>query len=124
MALHSPLLPSNSISGGQVPSAKTRHVNSRAAEAFRLAAQSLHGSLSSPGELYRHLRARLGNPKAITAAAHKLARIFFRLVTTKQPYDETVFAQNEALYHKRLEKRLKTQAPLLGYELTPLLPGE
>lgn len=118
------LCPDNKVSGGKVLSAKTRHVKNRAAEAFRLAAQSLHSSLSSLGELYRRLRARLGAPKAITAAAHKLARIFFHLVTTRQPYDETVFAQNEALYRKRLEKRLKTQARHLGYELTPIPVGQ
>ncbi|WP_392536157.1 hypothetical protein [Nostoc sp. C117] len=30
---------------------------------------------------YRRLRSRLGTPKAITATAHKLARIFYRLWT-------------------------------------------
>jgi transposase len=116
--------PDNRVGDGQVLSSKTRHVNSRAAGAFRLAAQPLHGFLSSPSELYRRLRARLGSPKAITAVAHELARIFFHPVTIRQPCDDTVFSQNEALNHKRLERRLKTQARQLGYELTPLPVGE
>jgi hypothetical protein len=36
------------------------------------------------------MRTKLGAPKAITATAHKLARIIYRLLTTQQPYDESV----------------------------------
>jgi hypothetical protein len=36
------------------------------------------------------MRAKLGAPKAITVAAHKLARIVFHMLTTGQAYDETV----------------------------------
>ena len=61
-----------------------------------MAAQSLHHSDSYLGVYYRRMRAKLGAPKAITAAAHKLARIYYHLVTTKQAYDESVFAKNEA----------------------------
>ena len=32
------------------------------------------------------MRAKLGAPKAITAAAHKLARIIFHLISTRQDY--------------------------------------
>jgi hypothetical protein len=31
------------------------------------------------------MRAKLGAPKAITATAHKLARILYHLLTTRQP---------------------------------------
>ncbi len=60
-----------------------------------------------------------GAPKAITAAAHKLARIFFHMVTTKQCYDETIFAEHEMIYRKRLEKRLQAQARQLGFQFIP-----
>jgi hypothetical protein len=63
------------ISGGKKLSAKLRHVNNRTAWAFRMAANALHKSHSWPGDFYRRMRAKLGSPKAITAAAHKLARI-------------------------------------------------
>ena len=69
------LCPHNEISGGHVLSSKTRKVNNRAATALRLGAQSLHRSHSYLGEYYRRMRAKLGAPKAIVAAAHKLARI-------------------------------------------------
>jgi hypothetical protein len=114
------LCPGNKVSGGKILDAKTRRVQSRAAEAFRMAAFSLHGSHSCLGSFYRRLRAKLGAPKAITAAAHKLARIFFHLVTTKQPYDASVFAQHEAAHRSRREQRLQAEARACGYQLTPL----
>jgi transposase len=114
------LCPGNKVSGGKILDAKTRRVQSRAAEAFRMAAFSLHGSQSCLGSFYRRMRAKLGAPKAITAAAHKLARIFFHLVTTKQPYDASVFAQQEAAHRNRREQRLKAEARACGYQLTPI----
>ena len=86
------LCPDNRISGGQVLSVKTRHVKHRVAQALRLAAQSLPRSQSVLGVYFRRMRAKLGAPKAITATAHKLARILYHLLTTRQPYDETRMA--------------------------------
>jgi len=40
-------------------------------------------------------KARLGSPKAITAMAHKLARILWHLLKFKQPFNPAVFAQEE-----------------------------
>ena len=37
---------------------------------------------------YRRLRSRLGPPKAITATAHKLARIFYRHWSSGGDYQE------------------------------------
>ncbi len=114
------LCPDNEKSGGKILSAKTRRSQNRATNAFRMAAQSLHRSTSFLGEYYRRQRAKLGAPKAITAAAHKLARIFFHMVTQQQRYDETIFAELEIMYRKRLERRLRTQARQLGFELIPV----
>ena len=113
------LCPDNEISGGKILHAKTRSSKSRATKALRMAAYSLHGSTSYLGQYYRRMRAKLGAPKAITAAAHKLARIFYHMVTTEQPYNETIFAEQEMIYRKRLEKKLKAQARKLGFELIP-----
>jgi transposase len=100
------LCPDKRISAGKVLSVKTRDVRSRAADALRLAAQSLHHSKSALGEFYRRMRAKLGAPKAITATAHKLARILYHLLTTGQSYDESAFSQSEALYQQRRIQRL------------------
>lgn len=111
------LCPDNRVSGGKVLSVKTRKVNSRVAQAFRLAAQSLHHSDTAVGAYYRRMRARLGAPKAITATAHKLARITYHLFTTRQPYDESVFINNEQRYQQRRASRLQREAAALGFQL-------
>lgn len=113
------LCPDNDISGGKVLWAGTRKVNNRAAKAFRLAAYTLHHSHSALGDHYRRMRAKLGSPQAITATAHKLARVTHRLITTGQAYDESVFARDEERYKKRTEVRLKAQARALGFQLVP-----
>jgi transposase len=69
------LCPDNRITGGRVIRRGTRHVINRAATALRIAATTLLRSQSYLGAQYRRLRARLGAPNAITAMAHKLARL-------------------------------------------------
>jgi hypothetical protein len=63
------------------------------------------------------MRAKLGAPKAITATAHKLARIIYHMVTTRHAYDETICVQNEAQNRRRLEARIRRQARELGFQL-------
>lgn len=113
------LCPDNRISGGKVLSVKTRAVKNRAATALRMAAQSLHRSHSCLGQYYRRMRAKLGAPKAITAVAHKLARIIYHLLTTGKAYQETACAEHEARYHQQLEAKLRRHARLLGFDLVP-----
>jgi transposase len=118
------LCPDNDISGGKVLWTGTRKVNCRAATALRMAAQSLHHSKSGLGDFYRRMRAKLGAPKAITAAAHKLARIIFHLVTTRQEFDDSRFAADQLQYQKRLEAKLRAKAKALGFQLIPVQPSE
>jgi transposase len=112
--------PHNKKSGGKILSAKTRKSANRVNRALRLAAQSLERDKSYLGGYYRKMCARLGRPAGITAAAHKLARILFHMITTKQAYDETVFAAEEQRQRKRMENKLKRNAHQLGYALVPL----
>jgi transposase len=116
------LSPDNRVSGGKVLSVRTRKVKSRTAGALRMAAYTLSRSHSALGDYYRRMRARLGAPKAITAAAHKLARIIYHLLTTGQEYDESIFAQNEERYRQRRTRRLEREAAALGYSLMPQQP--
>jgi len=113
------LCPNPQVSGGRVLKRGTRDVKNPVATIFRMAAQSLHHSDSALGVYYRRMRAKLGAPKAITATAHKLARIYYHLVTTKQAYDESVFAKNEEREAKRRVERLKREATALGFDLAP-----
>ena len=65
------------------------------------------------------MRAKLGAPKAITATSHKLARIIYHLLITRQPYDESRLAAAEADYRRHAESRLRAQARALGFQLVP-----
>ncbi len=113
------LCPDNDISGGKVLWSGTRKVKNRIALTLRMAAQSLQQSQSALGDFYRRMRAKLGAPKAITATAHKLARIVYHLLITREAYDDSVFAKAEERYRKRSENRLKAQAHALGFALVP-----
>ena len=68
------------------------------------------------------MRARLGPPKAITATAHKIARIVYAMLTTRTPYNETICAKNDAQILEQRTHRLKNQARKLGYQLIPIPP--
>jgi transposase len=111
------LCPDNDISGGKVLWSGTRKVKNRIAVTLRMAAQSLQHSQSALGESYRRMRTKLGAPKAITAAAHKLARVVYHLLATREPYDDSVFEKGEEKYRQRAENRLKAQARALGFTI-------
>jgi transposase len=113
------LCPNNKVSGGKILSSQTRPGSNRLAQALRLSANSLWNSKSSLGDYFRRMRSRHGSPKAITATAHKLARIIFHLVREQKAFDETVFAEQEKAHEARLRKRLAKQAKSLGLQLVP-----
>jgi transposase len=115
------LCPDNRITGGRVISAKTRDVKCRVAEALRLGAQALWQSKTYLGDCFRRWRARLGTPKAITAMAHKLARILWHLMKHREPYDPGVWAVAEEKLRKKKLKRLQQNAAALGYQLLPAI---
>ncbi|GDX41064.1 hypothetical protein LBMAG21_13560 [Armatimonadota bacterium] len=118
------LCPGNRISGDKVLSSKSRRVASRAARAFRIAAQSLWHSRSALGDYYRRMCARLGRAAGNTATAHKLARIFYHLLKTGEAYEEGVFAQEQERSAKHREHRLEKEAAKMGYKLVPVTPKE
>ena len=60
---------------------------------------------------------RLGAPKAITAAAHKLARIVYNVTRFGMAYAKKSEAEYAAGQRRRLEKSLHRRARELGYEL-------
>ena len=89
-------------------------------DAFRMAAQTLSRSHSALGAFYRRMQARLGAPKAVTAAAHKLARIFYRLWTSGDVYSDPGIDAFEHQYQERMLKNLKKKAQVFGLELVPI----
>ena len=71
------------------------------------------------GDLYRRWRARLGSPKAITAMAHKLARILWHLLKYRQPFNPEVFAREEEKMKRKKLARLHNLAASLNCQLIP-----
>jgi transposase len=114
------LAPCHKVSGGQVLSRRVRPGAHRVAVAWRLAAGSLHHSHSAVGAFFRRLRARLGAPKAITATAHKLARLAYSLLKHGTAYVQQGMEAYEAQYRERKVKGMVRQAKALGYTLVPL----
>jgi len=114
------LCPDNDISGGRVLWKGVRNIKNRAGQLFRLAAHSLHRSLTPMGSYLRRMKAKLGPAAATTATAHKIAIIFYTLVRHQLEYDETIWAARNAERQKRLEQNLKRQAERLGYKLVPV----
>ena len=111
------LCPDNRITGGKVIRKGTRHVVNRAATALRLAATTLLRSQSYLGAQYRRLRGKLGPPKAITAMAHKLARLVYRLLKWGHEYVDKGLQSYEDRHREQLVQILKQRAAKLGLQL-------
>jgi transposase len=62
----------------------------------------------------------MGTPKAMTAAAHKLARIVYHMITLRQEYDVSVFQDQERRTQDRKKAKLRAQAKDLGFRLVPV----
>jgi hypothetical protein len=119
------LCPDNRISGGKVLSNRTRRVVNRASDAFRMAATTLERSQSALGGYYRRMKARLGAAEAITAIAHKLARIIYRLIKYGEAYVRQGIQDYEAKFKSRKLAALKKNAHNMGFQLvqTPTVPS-
>ena len=113
------LSPNNRVTGGRVISSRTKPSANRAAKALRLAANALYRSDSALGAFLRRKKAQLGAPKAITATAHKLARIIYAMLRYGQQYVDLGAEYYEAQYHERALRAAKRRAAQLGYELVP-----
>ena len=114
------LSPDNRITGGRVMSSKTKPSANRAAAALRLAANALHRSDSALGAFLRRKKAQLGAPKAITATAHKLARLIYSMLRYGQEYVDAGAEYYERQYQDRALRAAKRRAAQLGYQLVPL----
>ena len=87
------------------------------ATALRLAATTLLKSQSYPGGQYRRLRARLGAPKAITAMAHKLARLVYRMLKWGHEYVDKGLQYYEQRHREQQVQLLKKRSAKLGLQV-------
>jgi len=113
------LCPDHRISGGKILSRRTRRVVNRLSDALRLAATALEHSASALGAYYRRMKAKLGAAEGVTATAHKLARLIYRMLKHGEEYVQQGLEAYEKKYHERRLAGLKKSAASLGFKLIP-----
>jgi transposase len=113
------LCPGTHISGGKTLSGKTKRISHRISQALKEAAQGLHRSQCALGAYYRRFAARAGAPKAITATAHKIARMIYAMLTKGEDYIERSEAHYEEQYRMRTVAYLRKKAASFGFDLQP-----
>lgn len=114
------LCPDNRISGDKVLARGTRHVVNRAATALRMGASTLLRSQTYLGAQYRRLRSKLGAPKAITAMAHRLARLVYRMLKYGQQYVDKGAEYYEERNRQQQIEFVRKKAAQLGLQVTPV----
>lgn len=106
------LAPKTDVSGGKVLSTKIPKKKNRAADALRLAANTIGNSPSHP--LYAFFQGQLrkkGRAHAIVATAHKLAVIFYHMVTRQEPFN---YMSSEEYQEKRRQQSLRAARKIIG----------
>ena len=114
------ICPNNKITGGKIKHRGTLPSQNRAAVALRVAALSLRRSDSALGAFFRRIRTLHGTPVAITATAHKLARIFYAMLKDRTPYHDPGATYFEQQHRERAVNSLKRRAATLGFALEPM----
>ena len=90
----------------------------RAATGLRMAANALMRSRTYLGAQYRRLRTKLGAPKAITAMAHRLARLVYRMLKYGQRYVDKGAEYYEQRYRNQQTPLLTKKAAKLGLQIS------
>ena len=72
------------------------------------------------GAFLRRKKAHLGAPKAITATAHKLARLIYTMLRYGQEYVDAGAEYYESQYQQRALRAAKRRAAHLGYQMVPM----
>ena len=111
------LSPGNKVSGGKKLSGKTKPCANRVAVALRIAANTLYRSQCAFGAYLRRMKGRLGSPKAITALAHKLAKLIYMMLKYGTEFVEEGVEEYERKYQDRRLTALKKKAKEMGFEL-------
>jgi transposase len=100
-----------------------RKGKNRVAIALRMAAQALGRTLSPLGLFYRRIKSRLGGKGAVTATAHKLACLVYRMLKYGKEYVRQSIDEYQQKIHKQMERSLQRKAAALGYDLIPKTPS-
>jgi transposase len=111
--------PGTRISGGRVLGSHSKRTANRATQALKLAAAALRSSKSALAAYYQRLCARMDKPKAVTAAARKLARLIYMMLTKGEEYTDQGKQYFEERYRERVVRRLTKRARELELKLVP-----
>lgn len=111
------LCPGTRISGGKELKKRGKRKANRAAQAFRVGAATLGRSQTALGAFYRRIKARSGGQHAVTATAHKIARIYYTMLTKGSAYVEVGQKAYEQKYQERRFANLRRRAKALGFQL-------
>jgi transposase len=117
------LSPGCKISGGKVLSAHTRKTSNRLTVALRLAAVTVGRTNTALGAFYRRLAARIGNAKAVTATARKIAILFYNAMRFGIDYKDPGADHYEQQYRDRVIKQLHRRAAQFGLILQQQNPA-
>ena len=81
---------------------------------------SLSRSQSALGAFYRRLCTRMDKPRANTAAAHKLARLVYFMLTPGEAFVDQGQQRYEEQQRERSVAALKRRAAALGFRVAPV----
>jgi transposase len=96
-----------------------RKGKNRVAIALRMAAQAVGRTQSPLGLFYRRIKGRIGGLGAVTATAHKLARLVYRMLKFGAEYVKQSMAEYETRLRAKLEGQLRAKAMRMGFALVP-----
>jgi hypothetical protein len=111
------LCPNFKKTGGKVKYSRSRRGKNRAAQILRVVAMPLVRSKGALGAFLRRMKSRMGAPGAITATAHKLARLVYYSLKHGIQYVKQSQEDYEAIQREKQIAHLKKKARLLGFEL-------
>lgn len=114
------LCPIHDVSGGKVLRRGTKKTANRVASALRMAASTVMKSQTWLGAFYRRIAGRSGAAVAITATAHKMARLVYALLRYGTAYVQQSVAEYEKTHQEQLRRNLQKRAKLLGLQLIPV----
>jgi len=100
-----------------------RKGKNRVAVALRMAAQAWGRTRSPLGLFYRRIKSRVGGKGAVTATAHKLACLVYRMLKYGKDYVRQSMEEYEQQVRKQMGRSLHRKAAALGYELIPKGPA-
>ena len=101
-----------------------RKGKNRLGQALRMAAQAVGRTQTVLGIFYRRIKSRIGGKGAVTATAHKLAVLIYRMLKHGTEYVAQALEDYQAKMTAEMLESLRRKAQALGMQLTPAVEGQ